>query len=167
MGKRTLLFLSLANVLLICLGWIMAIYAYPRLPPKIPMWINFLGQQTLFMKKSILFFIYPLIQNAFCVGFWQLSKSKNKKRFTDTPPLKSKVKILLSRLEKEYVLLVLIFFNLIFIHLQRSIILISHGIEKGVSEYYFFSLFGIILILIPYYRIRKKLYEKKGGILRI
>ena len=167
MGKRTLLFLTLANVLLLCLGWIMAIYAYPRLPTKIPTWINLLGQQTLFMKKSILFFIYPLVQNVFCIGFWRLSKFKNKKRFTDNPPLKSKVKILLSRLEKEYVLLVLIFFNLIFIHLQRSLILVSHGIEKGVSGYYFLSLFGIILILIPYYRIRKKLIEKKGGILRI
>jgi uncharacterized membrane protein len=162
MGKRILLFLTLANVLLLCVGWIMAVYAYPRLPTKIPMWINFMGHQTLFMKKSILFFIYPLVQNVFCIGFWQLSKLKNKKRVADNLPLKSEVKILLSRLDKEYVLLVLIFFNLIFIHIQRSLILVSHGIERGVSGYYFLSLFGIILILIPYYRIRKKLIEKKA-----
>ena len=167
MGKKTLLFLTLANVLLLCLGWIVAIYAYPRLPPKIPMWINFLGQQTLSMKKSIFFFIYPIAQNVFCVGFWQLSKIRKKKRFTNHSPSDSKVNILLSHLEKEHVLLVLIFFNLIFIHLQRSLILVSHGIEKGVSGYYFLSLFGIILILIPYYRIRKKLIDKRGGILKI
>ena len=167
MGKKTLLFLTLANFLLLSLSWIMAIYAYPRLPPKIPMWINFLGQQTLSMNKSILFFIYPIAQNVFCVGFWRLSKIRDKKRFSVHSPSDSKVNILLSHLEKEYVLLVLIFFNLIFIHLQRSLILVSHGIEKGVSGYYFLSLFGIILILIPYYRIRKKLIKRRGGTLRM
>jgi hypothetical protein len=82
-------------------------------------------------------------------------------------PSDSALKKFIFRLKKEFVLLVLIFFNLIYIHLQRSIILISHGIEKGVSEYYFFSLFGIILILIPYYRIRKRIIERKKPTQRI
>jgi hypothetical protein len=167
MGKRTLLFLTLANILLVSLGWIMAIYAYPRLPAKIPMWVNLLDQQTLYMKKSILFFIYPLAQTVFCGIFWRLSKIKYKKMFKVYSPSDSALKKFIFRLKKEFVLLVLIFFNLIYIHLQRSIILISHGIEKGVSEYYFFSLFGIILILIPYYRIRKRIIERKKPTQRI
>jgi len=46
---------------------------------------------------------------------------------------------------------------LIFIHLQRSLILLAHGVEKGVRELYFYSLFGIILALIPVYQIRAKI----------
>jgi hypothetical protein len=57
--------------------------------------------------------------------------------------------------------LTLIFFNLIFIHIQRSLILLSHNIEKGVDTYYFYSLFGIIFLLILYYRLREKILLKK------
>jgi len=160
MGKKSLLMLSIANAFLLGLGWIMAIYAYPRLPSKMPLWINFLDQQTFYMKKSILFFIYPLAQSIFCAGYLILLNLKSKRLVPGHFSSDVKIKLSISRLRREYILLALIFFNLIFIHLQRSLILISHGIEKGVSRYYFFSLFGIILMLIPYYRIRKKMVEK-------
>ncbi len=62
---------------------------------------------------------------------------------------------------KEYVYLTLIFFNLIFIHLQKSLILVSHQVAQGVDKYYFYLLFGIILVLIPYYRIRVRLFIRK------
>lgn len=165
-GKKTLIFLSFSNILLLCLGWIMAVYAYPRLPVKMVLWINFFGQQTLTMEKSILFFIYPLAQTLFCAGFWHLSQINWMRKPTGHSPQNAGMRESLLRLRKEFVLLVLIFFHLIFIHLQRTLILVSHGIEKGVSEVYFYSLFGIILILIPYYRIRKKLMVKRGGIQR-
>lgn len=163
MTKKIILFLFIANMILLCLGWIMAFYAYPRLPSRIPLWINFFGQPVMRAHKSPFFFIYPLAQTAFFVFFWQLSKIKRRGSGLDR---KSSVqfsgdKIRYNLLKKEYVYLVLIFFNLIFIHLQRSVILLAHKIEKGVSEYYFYSLFGIILILIPYYRLRKKLLLKK------
>ena len=58
---------------------------------------------------------------------------------------------------KEYVYLTMIFINLIFIHVQRSIILVAHQTEKSVDKLYFYSLFGIILILIPYFRMRERL----------
>jgi len=164
MGKKTLIFLAFANMLLICAGWIMALYAYPHLPSKMPLWINFFGQQIMNTKKSLLFFIYPLAQTVFYLGFWRLSKIKHeeKRLFGKYPLYLSERKFTLySRLKREYVYLALIFFNLIFIHLQRSIILLAHRIEKGISEYYFYSLFGIILILIPYYRIRTRLILKK------
>jgi len=164
MRKKVLLFLFMANMLLLCLAWIMGIYAFPRLPSKIPLWISFFGQPVMLINKSSLFFIYPLAQTGFFLVFLRLSKVKQggKKR-----PRKSFLNLsedkfpLCTQLKKEFVFLVLIFFNLIFIHLQRSIILLAHRIEKGISGYYFYSLFGIILILIPYYRLRKKLLIKK------
>ncbi len=52
-------------------------------------------------------------------------------------------------------------FNLIFIHIQKSLILVSHQMAQGVDKYYFYLLFGIILVLIPYYRIRVRLFIKK------
>jgi len=65
-----------------------------------------------------------------------------------------------AKVKKEFIYLTMIFFNLIFIHLQRSLILLSHKIETGVDRYYFYALFSIILILIPYYHIREKLAWK-------
>jgi hypothetical protein len=58
-------------------------------------------------------------------------------------------------LKKELVLLMMIFFNLIFIHIQRSLIWLAHGLSVGVNKFYFFSLIIIILLLIPYYRFRR------------
>lgn len=68
---------------------------------------------------------------------------------------------------KEYMFLTLIFINLIFIHVQRSIILVARQIERGVDKFYFYSLFGIILILIPYYRLRIKLAKKRQELDRL
>jgi hypothetical protein len=64
-------------------------------------------------------------------------------------------------LQKEFILLVLIFFQLIFIHIQRSLILMAHGVEQGIRPFYFYSVFGIILILIPYYRLRLNALGKR------
>lgn len=154
MIKKIILFLIMANILLLCLGWIMAFYAYPRLPARIPLWISFFDQPVMQANKSLLFLIYPMAQTLFFLAFWRISKIRYFRSF-------SQDEIPYVQLKKEYVFLVLIFFNLIFIHLQRSIILMAHKIEKGISEYYFYSLFGILLILIPYYRLRKKVLFRK------
>jgi len=167
MIKKAPLFLLAANILLLVAGWIMAIYAYPRLPLKIPLWINFFNQRTLYGQKSLLFFIYPLAQTLFFFSFWLVSRIKFKE-LRDVKLLVGAIdnlsenkRSLLIKIRQEFIYLVLIFFNLIFIHLQRSLILVAHRIEKGISSYYFYALFGIILILIPYYRIRMKLVMKK------
>lgn len=141
----------------------MAFYAYPRLPKDMPLWINFFNQQTVFMKKSILFFTYPLLQTFFCISFWLVSRIIFS---IEWHSVRSKYPVfenknLFKNLRNEYIYLTIIFFNLIFIHLQRSIILLAHNIEKGVDRVYFFSLFGILLILIPYFRLRVKLLSRK------
>ena len=163
MKKKTLLFLLVANGILLTLGWIMALYNYPRLPQEMPLWINFFKQQIILMKKSLLFFLYPLMQTLFCLGFWWLSRINFSLKF---PPEGQKysfsqVKKLYSNLRKEFIYLILIFFNLIFIHLQRSLILIAHNLQKGVNKYYFSMLLGIILMLILNYRLRLKLLSRK------
>ena len=63
-------------------------------------------------------------------------------------------------LKKEVVYLALIFINLIFIHLQTSLILLSHRIGEGINKFYFGMLIGVILILIPYYYARGKMLLK-------
>lgn len=155
-----LFFLVMANIILLSAGWVMALYAYPRLPLRIPMWLNFLDQQILFSNKSALFFIYPATQTLYCLIYWYFQKFKTKKNKAMGSGQESQD----SRIKKEFIFLSLIFFNLVFIHLQRSVILTAHGIDEGVNEYYFFSLFGIILVLIPYYRIRVRMITKKGRV---
>lgn len=152
-----------ANLLLLCLGWIVAFYTYPRLPQQMPLWLNFFGQEVIRMNKSPLFFGYPLAQTLFFVIFWLLSRvefSKIKSSQRTLGKSHERQSSLYSNLMKEMVFLVLIFFNLIFIHLQRSLILLAYGVERGVRELYFYSLFGIILALIPIYQIRARIMAK-------
>lgn len=161
--KGSLWVLLAANLFLLLLAWIMAFYSYPRLPHEMPLWLNFFGQEVMRVKKSQLFFSYPLAQSLFFIGFWLLSKvefSKNRLFQSVAENLSERQNSLLSDLKKEFVYLALVFFNLIFIHIQRSLILVAHGVERGVSRFYFYSLFGFILIFIPFYWIRAKMLIK-------
>jgi hypothetical protein len=130
---------------------VMAFYAYPRLPQKIPLWLNFFGQQSVIADKSPLFFMYLLAQALFFIFFLVMTRKIASGKMA---PWKAPI-------FKEYVYLTLIFFNLIFIHVQRSIILAARQVTQGIDKYYFYLLFAIILVLIPYYRIRVKLSIRK------
>lgn len=114
------------------------------------MWINFFGQEPINSDKSPAFFIYVSAQTllfaAFLYAVWV------KQRRSGSSQSRA-----IQSLQREIILLVSIFFQLIFIHLQRSLILLAHGVEKGIRPYYFYSVIGIILILIPYYRLRLKI----------
>jgi uncharacterized membrane protein len=149
MRKRTLIILLIFNLILLVISWVMAFYAYARLPARMPMWLNFFGQEPIISEKSRVFFIYVLVQTLLFAAFLYAVWAKHRKEgSTKSPAVQS--------LQKEIVLLVSIFFQLIFIHLQRSLILLAHGVEKGIRPYYFYSVIGFILILIPYYRMRLK-----------
>ena len=150
MRKSSLIILFTFNCILLSSGWIMAFYVYPRLPQNIPLWLNFIGQQIILTEKSRLFFIYPLIQTVFVLSFLIASRIISSKN-----PIPEE-KFLL----KEYIYLSLIFFNMIFIHIQRSIIFLAFKLEKGINQFYFLSLFCFILILIPCYRLRRKIMIK-------
>lgn len=162
--KKINLILFLANILLLSLGWIMAFYSYPRLPHHMPLWLNFFKQQIILMEKSLLFFLYPLVQSIFCLCFWLVSRIDKISEFISMRVERSfqDMKKSFSDLRKEFIYLALIFFNLIFIHLQKSLIFSAHKITEGVDKLYFSTLFVIILLLIPLYRLRiKQLTSKK------
>jgi len=151
MQKKSLLILFLLNCILIVATWIMAFYSYPRLPEQIPLWINFMGQPIMLAEKSPIFFVYPIVQTLFVflfMGIAQVLSSREKE-------------IWQKKLLKDHVLLSLIFFNMIFIHVLSSLVLLAHQIREGINRTYFFMIFIVILLLIPYYRKRAKIIEKE------
>lgn len=155
MQKKSLLILFIFNCILVVVSWILALYSYPRLPEQMPFWINFLGQPPMLANKSPVFFVYPIVQILFVfffIGIAQILSLREKETWR-------------KKLLKDYVLLSLIFFNLIFIHVLSSLILLAHQIGEGINRTYFFMIFIVILILIPYYRTRAKLLaqEQKNG----
>ena len=162
--KKVIILLLIFNMILLGISWIMAAYAFPRLPPRMPLWVNLFGQQPISMDKSFMYFIYPAAQTLlfFVIsGIIWIRLWREKESSLTGVISREKEGRLVQDLQKEFVFLVLIFFQLIFIHLQRSIILMAHGVEKGIRPYYFYSIFGIILILIPYYRIRLRTLRRE------
>lgn len=150
MQNKSIRILFFFNCILIASGWILAIFSYPRLPQRMPLWLNFYGQTLMVTKKSLLYFIYPLAQTLFVLAFLLLSKF-----------LVSRIKTSWkAELLVDQVLLNLIFFNLIFIHIQSSLVLLAHQFRAGVNSSYFFALIVVILLLIPYYRLRAKIIKR-------
>ena len=147
MRKHSTLILLIFNLILLFMSWLMSAYAYPRLPQKIPMWLNCCGQPVYLVDKSPVFFIYPVIHTLFFLGFLFITGVFPRRQ---NPHKKD-------RIYHEYVYLALIFFSLVFIHITRSIIFLAHNIGDGANKFYFIALFAILLGLIPYFRFRRKL----------
>ncbi len=140
--------LLVCNCILLVASWVMSIVAYPDLPSSVPRMIDFLGRPRLMGARSLFFFISPLLQTGlFVVCLWASHKIANRKE-----GLRPKGSLL-----QEAAFLSNIFVQLIFIHAQRTIIYLAHGVEKGFNPAYFYALFLIILALIPYFRLRMKL----------
>jgi len=162
--NKTTRLLLYANILLLGVSWLMFFYAYPRLPSRMPLWLNFLGQEPMEGNKSPFLVIYPLAQTVCWLLFvaiarWEIQR-KERRPSQEKPPIEDKMRGLLSGLKTEFVYLVLIFFNLLFIHIQRTLILVAHRQQQGVDVYYFAVITAVIVMLIPYYRIRVKLIDK-------
>ncbi len=157
--------LILANTILFILSWSMSIVAYPKLPEKIPIHFNLTGQADSWKGKSLSsFFLLPIIQTIFVMGFSILARFSHsinfpKKEFISS--LSYEKKKIIYALIQEFIFLVLIFFNLLFIHLQRSVILTAHQLASGIDKSYFFSIIGIILMLVFLYFLRIKLKIKE------
>lgn len=150
MQNKSVRILFVFNGILIVAGWTLALYSYPRLPQQMPLWLNFYGQAPMLTTKSILFFIYPIAQTLFVLFFVLLSRA-----------MASRVKgTWRAELLVDQVLLNLIFFNLIFIHIQSSLVMLARHMREGVNSTYFFALIVVILLLIPYYRLRAKIIKR-------
>ena len=154
MQKKSLIILLIFNCILIIVSWILAIYSYPRLPESMPLWINLMGQPLMLAEKSPVFFVYPIVQTLFVVLFLGIAHLLS---------LREK-EVWQKNLLKDHMLLSLIFFNLIFIHVQTSLVLLAHQIRGGLNRTYFFMIFIVILLLIPYYRMRAKIISRENKI---
>jgi len=159
--------LGLCNLLLLLASWVMMVYAYPRLPAEIPLWLNLAGQPVYKFHKSLIIFLYPITQTVLGLVFWLVGylaiqkRGKSRETADHQSPVPGPVSEDYKRyLKEEIVLLALIFFNLIYIHLERSLIWLAHGLAAGVNKAYFFSLIIILLLIIPYYRFRLKIAER-------
>jgi uncharacterized membrane protein len=163
--KISISLLRLANYLLLAASWIEALYAYPRLPQDIPFWLNFFGQEVLKSKKSPCFFIYPLTQTLCVLAFLFLMRARQfKKSQSENMMMAARggISDRLLDLKKEFILLSLIFINLIFIHIQTSLILLAHQMNHAFNKPYFISLFAALLLLIPYYRLKRRFLLKNS-----
>lgn len=153
MKRYLLLALVSANVLLVGAGLAMAVVAYHRLPPTILLWINLVGQPLLWVKKTPLFFLYPAAQVFFGILFSLVAlRPVRPAQIQDEQVLR-----MLSHLWKEEAWTALIFINLLLIHLQRSLIFLSHGLQEGINPTYFLLLFVCLWLLLPAYRLRRRL----------
>lgn len=157
---KSIKWLVLANVILLGVSWAMSIVAYPRLPSEIPVHFNLSGLPDTWSEKSrFLFFIPPVIQAIFFIGFFILARVSHLVYFPQKDKistLPSEKKRIIFDIIKEFIFLVLIFFNLIFIHFQRSVILTAHQLTPGMDIFYFYSIFGIIFLLVLLYFLRIK-----------
>ncbi|MCP2597981.1 DUF1648 domain-containing protein [Candidatus Aminicenantes bacterium AC-335-L06] len=143
----------------------MSFVAFPKLPEKIPVHFNFSGKPDSWKEKSVFsFFLLPIIQTIFITGFFLLayfSHSVNFPKKESLSTLSPEKREIIYSLIKEFVFLVMIFFNLLFIHLQRSVILTAHQITRGIDKSYFYSIIGIIFMLIFLYFLRIKVKIKE------
>jgi hypothetical protein len=159
-GNKVLALLAFASWLLLVVSWVMSVYAYPRLPEKAALWTSVWSSEAVRGDRSPAFFIYPIAQTVFFLAFLALARAV----FLLAPRPDSQGRASqvegserLLDLKKEVLFLGLIFLNLVFIHLQTSLILVSHGLAKGINRFYFAMLLVVLLMLIPYYRVRRQM----------
>jgi hypothetical protein len=138
----------------------MSIYAYPRLPQEVLGWSSLWSGQTSWRARSVLFFFYPLAQTIVFLAWFVLARAVFIKPGSSTSAdgaASSGGERGLVDLKRETNYLGLIFVNLVFIHLQTTLILVSHGLATGVNRFYFAMLLVVLVMLIPYYRIRRRM----------
>jgi hypothetical protein len=158
-SNRLLSLLAFAAWLLLGVSWVMSVYAYPKLPEQAALWTTLWRAQPDWESKSAVFFIYPVAQTVFFLAFLAWARKVFFRSAGRSPGAASagKERAWLLSLKKEVAYLGLIFLNLVFIHLQTSLILISHGLAQGINRFYFAMLLVVLLMLVPYYRVRRQI----------
>jgi hypothetical protein len=152
--------LSAANWVLLGVSWGMSLYAYPRLQGEMASWPSVWQFNQAMVEKSMAFFLNPVLQTVFFFGFLALIQKLSIRAAISPgraePPGDQRAGRLRG-LRNEVACLALIFFNLVFIHLQTSRILVSHRLAAGINRTYFIMLFLVLIILVPYYRLRRQI----------
>ncbi len=160
--RGTLRLLDFAGWLLLAVAWGMSLYAYGRLPEDMALWKSLWVKDVVRVEKSLLFFVYPLAQTIAFFAILALAKVFFLRPLVPRQQVEAagrevEIQKRLMDLKKETVSLVLIFFSLIFIHLQTSLVLLSHRLAAGADPFYLIMLLAVLFILIPYYAIRRRL----------
>jgi len=159
-GNKVLALLAFAPWLLLVVSWVMSVYAYPKLPEVAALWTSLWSSDAVKGTKSAAFFVYPIAQTLFFLASLAAAKmffSRGSGLDSEGSLSGNDGKDRLLALKKEVASLGLIFLNLVFIHLQTSLILISHGLATGINRFYFAMLLAVLLMLIPYYRVRRQM----------
>jgi len=159
-SNRVLALLAFASWLLLGVSWVMSVYAYPGLPAQAALWTTLWSAHVIWEPRSAAFFVYPVVQTLFFLACLALARSvffRNPASSSESGRLGDEERGSLLSLKKEVAYLGLIFLNLVFIHLQTSLILISHGLATGINRFYFAMLLVVLLMLVPYYRVRRQM----------
>jgi len=159
-GNKVLALLAFASWLLLVVSWVMSVYAYPGLPERVALWTSVWSAEATRGERSAAFFVYPIAQTVFFLAFLTLARAVFfQAPRPDSVGRSSRVEgdERLLDLKKEVFYLGLIFLNLVFIHLQTTLILVSHGLAQGINRLYFAMLLVVLLMLIPYYRVRRQM----------
>jgi uncharacterized membrane protein len=162
-GVRLLL---AANGILIAVTWIISGYEYGRLPRRVVSWLSLWRAGLPRVERSAAFFIYPVSQAVFLAAFLVLAEVyfvRAPENGNGPAPGDAEKGRRLRNFKEEVVLLAAVFFNLIFIHLQTSLILLSRGAGAGINRYYALTLVAVLVILVPYYYVRRETILKGRG----
>jgi hypothetical protein len=149
--KASVVMLMWANWLLLGVSWGMSLRIYARLPGRMALWSSLWRQTPAVVGKSLAFFFYPAVQTAVFLGGMAILG-----RFF----LKSRDTRDLSSLKAEVSYLEMIFINLLFIHFQTSLILVSYGQGRGANVSYVMIILAVIVMLVPYYHVRRRLLAR-------
>jgi uncharacterized membrane protein len=144
--KKAGTFLIALNILLLVAAWVMALYAYPRIPATMAAPLSVLGLQLGSKTKSVLFYLCPVVQTlitmtAVAVGRVAALRSRDAR---------------LGALRQEHIYMGMVFVNVIFIHLERNVISLAYLGRSSLNTAYFITLAVIVFLIYLYYRVRLK-----------
>ena len=106
------------------------------------------------VDRSWLFFAFPMIQTAVLFGGLSLAAA----HFIGRSPTED-----LANLRSEVTYLELIFVNVLFIHLQTTVTLLSFGAGGGLNWSYMTIVVAVIVLIVPYYLIRGESLPGRGA----
>ncbi len=149
--RKSVVLLQWANWVLLGVSWGMSLRAYLRLPGRMALWPSVWRPEPILVDRSWHFFLYPAIQTVIFFGALALARRFFIRRSDGED---------IANLKAETAYLELIFASLFFIHLQTSLILMSFGLGGGLNISYLAIIVAVLIMLVPYYLIRRRILSR-------
>jgi uncharacterized membrane protein len=143
-SRKSRLFLMALNGLLVVLVWVMALTTYPRIPEVMPARLEVLGWVFGPRTKSLLFFLFPLLETLLSL----LTALAGR--------LAAFGRSRAGELRREHLYMALVFVNVAFIHLERNVIARAFLGRTTFNRTYFITLLVMIVLICLYYRVRAR-----------